>query len=117
MLQYIDLSNITLSTIVDLPVVVNMVPTLKHIILIGCSLPSANHQSITHRLINLTKLEVLDLTSNYFGHPLASCWFWQVTSIRSLYLDETYLYGPFPDALGGMVSLQHNTYIFPTMET
>ncbi|XP_039777300.1 LRR receptor-like serine/threonine-protein kinase GSO1 [Panicum virgatum] len=103
-LEYIDMSNITLSTITDLPVVANMIPTLKHIILINCLLPSAN-QSITHP--NLTKLEDLDLSGNYFGHPIASCWFWNLKGLKSLRLDETYLYGPFPDALGEMVSLQH----------
>jgi Leucine-rich repeat (LRR) protein len=103
-LEYINLSNISLSSIVELPVVVNMIPTLKHIILINCSLPSAN-QSITH--LNLTELEDLDLSGNYFGHSIAPCWFWNVTSMKSLHLYETYLHGPFPDALGGMVSLQH----------
>ena len=104
MLEYIDMSNVTLSTIVNWPSVVNMVPTLKHIKLMNCSLPSAN-RSISH--LNLTKLEELDLTWNYFGHPIASCWFWNVTTIKLLYLDHTNLYGPFPDDLGEMVSLQH----------
>ncbi|CAL4992542.1 unnamed protein product [Urochloa decumbens] len=103
-LEYIDMSNITLNSIVNLPIVANMIPTLKHIILSNCSLPSAN-QSITH--LNLTELEDLDLSGNYFGHPVASCWFWNVTSMKSLRLDGTYLHGPIPDALGGMVSLQH----------
>lgn len=98
------MSNITLSTVTDFPDVANMIPTLKHITLMYCSLPSAN-QSITN--LNLTKLEELDLRWNYFGHPISSCWFWNVTSIKSLSLDETYLYGSFPDALGRMFSLKH----------
>ncbi|GJN04596.1 hypothetical protein PR202_ga22159 [Eleusine coracana subsp. coracana] len=104
LLEYIDMSNITLSKILDLPVVVNNIPTLKHIKLLNCSLPSAN-QSIIH--LNLTELEELDLSDNYFGHPIASCWFWKITSIKSLRLYGTYLSGPFPKALGEMVSLQH----------
>jgi len=104
MLEYVDMSNITLSTVTDFPDVANMIPTLKHIILMNCSLPSAN-QSIAN--LNLTKLEELVLNRNYFGHPISSCWFWNVTSIKSLSLDETYLYGSFPDALGRMFSLQH----------
>ncbi|CAN6381696.1 unnamed protein product [Urochloa humidicola] len=106
-LEYIDMSNATLSTIVDLPFVVNTIPTLKQITLMYCSLPSVN-QTIPN--INLTKLEYLDLTGNYFGHPIASCWFWKVTSIKLLFLDKTYLDGPFPDALGGMVSLKHLSF-------
>uniref|UniRef100_A0A0D9XJF2 Leucine-rich repeat-containing N-terminal plant-type domain-containing protein n=1 Tax=Leersia perrieri TaxID=77586 RepID=A0A0D9XJF2_9ORYZ len=104
LLEYIDMSNTTLSKITDLPLVLNDIPTLKNVILLNCSLPSAN-QSITH--LNLTQLEELDLSLNYLGHPIASCWFWKVTSIKSLRLDDTYLHGPFPDALGDMVSLQH----------
>ncbi|CAL4983519.1 unnamed protein product [Urochloa decumbens] len=107
MLEYIDMSNVTLSTIVDFPVVVNLIPILKHITFMSCSLPSAD-QSIPNLI--LTKLEYLDLTGNNFGHPIASCWFWKVTSIKLLFLDKTYLDGPFSDALGGMVSLQHLSF-------
>ncbi|TVT96831.1 hypothetical protein EJB05_57906, partial [Eragrostis curvula] len=102
-LDYIDMSNINLSTIVDYPLVTNMIPTLKHIFLVSCSLQRAD-QRIPH--LNLTTLEDLDLSQNYFGHSVASCWFWNVTSLRTLTLDSTYLGGPFPDALGTMVSLQ-----------
>ncbi|KAL6857115.1 hypothetical protein ACP4OV_018497 [Aristida adscensionis] len=108
MLEYIDMSNINLSTVVDLPFVLNMIPTLKLIFLINCSLPSAN-QKLTH--LNFTKLEFLELSLNYFGHPIASSWFWNVTSIKFLGLASTYLDGPFPDALGGMVSLQYLYFI------
>ncbi|XP_006661613.1 receptor-like protein EIX2 [Oryza brachyantha] len=104
LLEYVAMSSTNLSKITDLPVVLNEIPALKQAILSNCSLPSAN-QSITH--LNLTKLEELDLSLNYFGHPIASCWFWEVTSIKSLRLDETHLHGPFPDALGEMVLLQH----------
>jgi Leucine-rich repeat (LRR) protein len=79
-----------------------MIPSLKFLSLSNCSLPRAN-QSLTH--INLTKLEMLDLSMNYFGHPIASSWFWNITSIQALELSSTYLYGPFPDALGRMTSL------------
>jgi len=97
------MSNISLSTIVDLPLVINMIPNLEHIFLINCSLPSAN-QPLTQ--LNLTKLVDLNLSRNYFGHSIASCWFWNVTSIKFLSLVSTYLHGPFPDALGGMISRQ-----------
>ncbi|EAZ05523.1 hypothetical protein OsI_27741 [Oryza sativa Indica Group] len=104
LLEYLDMSYIDLSmAVADLPLVVNMIPHLRVLSLRNCSIPSAN-QTLTH--MNLTKLEKLDLSMNYFGHPISSCWFWKVTSIKSLSLSETYLDGPFPDALGGMTSLQ-----------
>ena len=83
--------------------VANTIPSLKALILVSCSLPNAS-QLLTH--VNLTKLEQLDLSSNYLGHRIETCWFWNLTSIKELTLDSTYLYGPFPDVLGGMISLQ-----------
>uniref|UniRef100_A0A0D9XT96 Uncharacterized protein n=1 Tax=Leersia perrieri TaxID=77586 RepID=A0A0D9XT96_9ORYZ len=103
MLEYLDMSHVNLRTVTDLALVVNMIPFLKVLILNNCSLPSAN-QTLTQ--VNLTKLENLDLSRNYFGHSIASSWFWNVTSIKILKLSETYLDGPFPDALGEMTSLQ-----------
>ncbi|KAK2630724.1 hypothetical protein QOZ80_UnG0727900 [Eleusine coracana subsp. coracana] len=102
-LESMDLSNINLSTIVDFPLVANMIPTLKYIRLRNCSLPSAN-QSVPH--LNLTTLEELDLSQNYFGHSFGSCWFWNITSIKKLDLYSSYLGGDIPHALGRMVSLQ-----------
>lgn len=101
-LEYLDMRGTNLGSIDNWLHVVNMIPSLKYLLLSNCSLPRAK-QSLTH--INLTALEMLDISQNYFGQPIASCWFWNVTSIRSLELMETYLYGPFPDALGQMTSL------------
>ncbi|TVT96833.1 hypothetical protein EJB05_57908, partial [Eragrostis curvula] len=103
-LEYIDMSNTNLSTVVDFPLAANMIPTLQYIVLVNCSLQSAD-QSIQH--FNLTKLEELDLSRNFLGHSIASCWFWNATSIKTLSLVSTHLGGHFPDALGGMVSLQN----------
>ncbi|CAL5059656.1 unnamed protein product [Urochloa decumbens] len=101
-LEYLDLVSTNLYTIDNWPHVVNMIPSLKSLYLSNCSLSRAD-QSLTH--INLTNLEVLDLSINYLGHPIASSWFWNVTSIQILLLSGTYLYGPFPDAVGRMASL------------
>ncbi|XP_037425069.1 LRR receptor-like serine/threonine-protein kinase GSO1 [Triticum dicoccoides] len=101
-LEYLDMSDINLGT-ADVFPVANTIPTLKDLILSNCSLPNAN-QPLTH--LNLTKLERLDLYGNYLGHRIDTSWFWNITGITGLDLDETYLYGPFPDALGGMTSLQ-----------
>ncbi|XP_051204155.1 uncharacterized protein [Lolium perenne] len=102
LLEYVDMSAINLST-ADVFSVANTISSLKALILINCSLPNAN-QSPTH--LNLTKLELLDLSTNYLGHSIETCWFWNITSIKELGLSETNLYGPFPGALGDMTSLQ-----------
>ncbi|CAM0948183.1 unnamed protein product [Alopecurus aequalis] len=104
LLVLLDMTNVSLSSIAsDWPLVVNMLPSLEYLRLPGCSLSSAN-RSLTH--LNLTNLQHLDLSINYFDHPVASAWFWNVTSITYLDLSQTYLYGPFPNSLGNMTSLQ-----------
>uniref|UniRef100_A0ACD5Z9J9 Uncharacterized protein n=1 Tax=Avena sativa TaxID=4498 RepID=A0ACD5Z9J9_AVESA len=102
-LVYLDMSYMNLSSIpADWPLVVNMLPSLEYLGLRGCSLSSAS-QPLTH--LNLTNLQHLDLFYNNLSHPIASSWFWNITSMEHLNLDETYLYGAFPDALGNMTSL------------
>ncbi|XP_047078937.1 putative leucine-rich repeat receptor-like serine/threonine-protein kinase At2g24130 [Lolium rigidum] len=103
LLLHLDMSGANLSSIVDWALVVNIISSLEYLRLSGCSLSSAN-RSLTH--LNLTNLQYLDLSTNNFGHPIASAWFWNVTSITELYLTETSLYGPFPNSLGNMTSLR-----------
>ncbi|XP_037419468.1 LRR receptor-like serine/threonine-protein kinase ERECTA [Triticum dicoccoides] len=107
-LEYLDMSGINLGTANVFPVA-NTIPTLKDLILGNCSLPNAK-QPLTH--LNLTKLEQLVLHRNYLGHQIDTSWFWNITGITHLDLDETYLYGPFPDALGGMTSLQFLSFAY-----
>ncbi|XBI77636.1 hypothetical protein VPH35_070708 [Triticum aestivum] len=107
-LEYLDMSGINLGTPNVFPVA-NTIPTLKDLILRNCSLPNAN-QPLTH--LNLTKLEQLVLHRNYLGHQIDTSWFWNITGITHLDLDETYLYGPFPDALGGITSLQFLSFAY-----
>ncbi|CAL4983823.1 unnamed protein product [Urochloa decumbens] len=101
-LRFLNMAWVNLATATDWAHVVNMIPSLEVIRLPGC-LTSAN-KSLPH--LNLTNLEVLDLSWNDFLHPLASCWFWNLTSLRYLELVHTGLYGQMPDALGAMTSLQ-----------
>ncbi|XP_062198226.1 receptor-like protein EIX2 [Phragmites australis] len=103
LLQYLDMGSVNLSMVTDWPYVVNMLPSLRVLILDDCSLASAN-QSLPH--LNLTNLEELDLSFNSFQHPVASCWFWNLTSLVYLSVHETALYGQLPSTLGDMVSLQ-----------
>ncbi|KAF8665218.1 hypothetical protein HU200_054114 [Digitaria exilis] len=102
-LHYLDMSSVDLSRVVDWAHVVNMVPSLKVLRLSECSLASAN-ESIRH--VNLTDLEELSLFGNNFDHPIASCWFWNLTSLQYLELAATFLHGQMPYALGGMASLK-----------
>ncbi|VAI68327.1 receptor-like protein EIX2 [Triticum aestivum] len=102
-LQFLGMNWVNLSTIVDWPYVVNMIPSLKALGLGGCSLQTANH-SLPHN--NLTKLERLDLSGSIFAHPMARSWFWNLTGLKHLYLAETQLYGQAPDALAHLTSLQ-----------
>jgi len=76
---------------------------LRVVDLSSCSLASAN-QSLP--LLNLTKLNKLDLSDNNFDHEIASSWFWKETSLRHLHLGYNRLFGQFHDALENMTSLQ-----------
>ncbi|XP_073356708.1 uncharacterized protein [Aegilops tauschii subsp. strangulata] len=109
-IQHIHTSDISCSA--DVFLVANTIPSLKALILINCSLPNAN-QSFTH--INLTKLEQLYLSRNYLGHQIETCWFWNLTTIKDLALTSTYLYGPFPDALGVSLGLNQLSGHIPTL--
>lgn len=102
-LQYISMINVNLSGIADWPHTLNMIPSLRVVRLSGCELQSAN-QSLVH--FNLTKLEMLDLSSNGFDHPIASCWFWKATNLKYINLQWDGLVGKFPQQLGNMTSLQ-----------
>jgi Leucine-rich repeat (LRR) protein len=102
-LMYLNMDSVILNGTVDWAHVVNMIPSLKVLRLRFCRLTSAN-QSLPH--LNLTHLVELSLSSNYVDHPVASCWLWNLTSLKHLELAGTSLYGQIPDALGAMLSLQ-----------
>ncbi|CAL4987973.1 unnamed protein product [Urochloa decumbens] len=102
-LLHLNLKTMNLSEVAHWPLVMNMIPSLRTLDLSDCSLVSAN-QSVQH--FNLTSLQALRLSGNFFEHPMSSCWFWNVTSLKYLDLGSTYMYGPFPDSLGDMASLQ-----------
>lgn len=103
-LQYLSLGGILLGANADWLLVLNMIPSIRVLDLSNCGLTSAN-QPLSH--LNLTSLEKLDLSDNLLDQPVASCWFWNITSLRYLDLDYSGLYGQLPSALGGMTSLQY----------
>ncbi|KAL6885644.1 hypothetical protein ACP4OV_010423 [Aristida adscensionis] len=80
-LQYLSMSGINLSGIVD------------------CA-----NQPLPY--LNLTKLESLDLSFNDFGNTIASMWFWKATSLKYLNLRQCTGFGQFHDALKNMTLLQ-----------
>nr|BDI54650.1 LRR receptor-like serine/threonine-protein kinase GSO1 [Triticum aestivum] len=102
-LKVLSMSGVQLSGIPDWPHTLNMIPPLRVIELSSCSLDSAN-QLLPH--LNLTKLEKLDLSFNFFENSLTSGWFWKATSLKYLDLGCNRLFGQFPDRLGNMTYLQ-----------
>ncbi|RCV22602.1 hypothetical protein SETIT_4G233400v2 [Setaria italica] len=102
-LGYLDLGKVDLSKASNWAHAVNMVPSLRVLVLSDCKLACAN-QSLPY--VNVTKLESLDLSANIFNHTAASCWVWNLTSLEYLNLRFSTLLGQVPDALAGMSSLQ-----------
>jgi Leucine-rich repeat (LRR) protein len=105
LLEYLSLKSVNLSEVADdWPIVVTMIPSLRFLDLSYCSLLSAN-QSVPYR--NLSNLQELNLSWNLFDHPIASAWFWNITSLRNLNLGSTDMFGRFPEAVGDkMASLE-----------
>lgn len=68
-LEYLDLTSVDLSMASDWAHAINMIPSIRVLYLCDCQIQSADH-SLTH--LNLTKLEELDLSSNYINHSYAS---------------------------------------------
>ncbi|CAO2185298.1 unnamed protein product [Urochloa humidicola] len=102
-IQYLNLNKVNLSTLVDWPLVMNMIPSLRVLDISGCSLARSN-QPLPH--LNLTNLEELDASENSFNHPMETSWFWNITWLKYLNLGHNSLYGQIPDTLVDMVSLQ-----------
>ncbi|KAL6843002.1 hypothetical protein ACP4OV_027315 [Aristida adscensionis] len=102
-LQYLNFDGVKLWKIADWPYVLNMIPSLRVVYLSSCLITSAN-QSLPH--LNLTNLEELDLSDNFLNHPITSCWFWNITTLKYLNLGSTSLKGEFPKALEDMTSLR-----------
>ncbi|BAH95337.1 receptor-like protein EIX1 [Oryza sativa Japonica Group] len=102
-LTHLDMSHTSLSMVHDWADVMNNIPSLKVLHLAYCNLVYAD-QSFSH--FNLTNLEELDLSVNYFNHPIASCWFWNAQGLKYLNLGSTKLYGQFPNVPGQFGSLR-----------
>ncbi|CAM0947867.1 unnamed protein product [Alopecurus aequalis] len=101
-LEHLDMSSVNLSTIVHWLPVVNMLRTLKVLCLSECWLRNSPDSL---QLSNLTSLETLDLSGNYFLKRSTPNWFWDLTSLKYLDISGNLFYGPFPDEIGNMTSI------------
>ena len=86
---------------------VSMLPSLKVLRLSECGLNSTMSASNLHSKSNLTHLGVLDMSYNYvLGTSFKHNWFWNLTSLKELYLSYCGWDGPIPSGLRNMKSLQ-----------
>ncbi|XP_066354784.1 receptor-like protein EIX2 [Miscanthus floridulus] len=103
-LQYLDLSLVNLSKVIDWAHVVNKLPSLVTLSLSGCGLrnviPSPGH-------INLTSLEYLELSGNEFSSSSVGTknLFWDLPSLLHLGMSVCDLQGSIPQNVGNMTSV------------
>jgi len=97
------MSYVNLSAAVGWVHAANKLPNLRALYLSNCGLNSSI-PSLWHH--NLTVLEKLDLSGNPFNSLAAPNWYWDVTSLKILDIDECELSGSFPDELGNLTMLK-----------
>lgn len=106
-LKHLDMSYVNLTTAVDWVHEINRLPTLKELNLkdsgLRITVPSL-------RQFNLTALDVLDISFNSFDTSIAPNWFWNATSLTVLNLQSCYFYGPIPNEVGKMTSLEQVSF-------
>uniref|UniRef100_A0ACD5VFG7 Uncharacterized protein n=1 Tax=Avena sativa TaxID=4498 RepID=A0ACD5VFG7_AVESA len=88
-LEKLDMAFVNLSTVTSWLPVVNMLPSLKVLRLSFCQLTSSPDSL---QISNLTSLEELDLSFNYFNKYGSPNWFWDLTSLKSLDLSFNVFY-------------------------
>ncbi|XBI14403.1 hypothetical protein VPH35_140996 [Triticum aestivum] len=106
LLSHLDMSFVDLSFVRDWVHTVNMLPSLKVLCLHECDLNSTVPASNLHSNSNLSHLEVLVMSENNFYTSLKHNWFWNLTSLKELYLSFCGWNGSVPSELGNMMSLQ-----------
>ncbi|KAF7099239.1 hypothetical protein CFC21_100899 [Triticum aestivum] len=106
LLSHLDMSFVDLSFVRDWVHTVNMLPSLKVLCLHECGLNSTVPASNLHSNSNLSHLEVLVMSENNFYASLKHNWFWNLTSLKELYLSFCGWNGSVPNELGNMMSLQ-----------
>ncbi|KAL6614977.1 hypothetical protein ACP70R_037247 [Stipagrostis hirtigluma subsp. patula] len=101
-LEHLEMSSVNLSTVTNWVSVLNILPSLKVLLLYGCQL-STSPDSLPHS--NLTSLETLSIEGNSFHKPITPNWFWDSTRLKKLIISSNKFYGPFPYEIGNMTSM------------
>ncbi|CAL5065082.1 unnamed protein product [Urochloa decumbens] len=101
-LKHLNMRAVNLSTAANWVSVVNMLPSLQFLYLSHCQL-STSPDSLLHS--NLTSLQTLDISYNSIYKPIEPNWFWDLTSLKELYIHSNQFYGPFPYGIGNMTSM------------
>lgn len=112
-LEYLDMSSVDLSNIPNWLPAVNMLASLKVLILTSCQLNNSPDSLLRS---NLTSLEYLDISFNPVPKRIAPNWFWDSTNLKHLDVSWSQFSGPIPDDLGNMTSmvelyLSHNNLV------
>ncbi|WVZ51098.1 hypothetical protein U9M48_002276, partial [Paspalum notatum var. saurae] len=100
-LQYLNLDSVNLSTIVDWPHVVNMLPSLKALHLSSCSLSGMLPDSVRQ----LASLVILDLSRNSYTGPLPE-FIGNLTSLNRLDLSWNNFTGHLPASIRYITGLR-----------
>ncbi|WVZ69841.1 hypothetical protein U9M48_018567 [Paspalum notatum var. saurae] len=103
-LQYLDLSFVKLSTVIDWAHVVNKLPSLVTLNLLGCGLQNSIPLPVNY--VNLKSLEQLDLSGNEFSSSLGpNNLFWYLPNLLELDMGGCGIQGSIPERIGNMTSL------------
>ena len=113
-LKYIDLGNANLSrATTNWMQPVNMLPSLLELYFFGCEISDFPHYSDPNPFVNLTSLQIIDLSYSNFNTTLPG-WLFNITTLRDLYLHHGAIKGPIPhvnlQSLGnlGTLDLSYN---------
>ncbi|CAN1813683.1 Receptor-like protein EIX2 [Linum perenne] len=99
LLEFLDLSFVDLSGVVNWLTMLNKIPSLQELHLSNCQL-----RSIPDSLprVNFSSLSVLDLSYNNFNDPLFPSWTFYLRSLTTLDLANNRFRGPIPEGLRNM---------------
>ncbi|KAH7690679.1 Leucine-rich repeat protein [Dioscorea alata] len=100
-LQYLNLNFVDLSKATDWLESLNTLPSVSEIYLSNCTL----ELPLSLAQVNLTKLQVLDLSSNNV-HSVVPPWLFKLSSLESLDLSVNAFKGLVPSAIGNLTSLR-----------
>ncbi|KAG6714460.1 hypothetical protein I3842_05G203400 [Carya illinoinensis] len=97
---------VNLSLVVNWPNKVMMLPSLKHLSLIQCSLSTTTPQLLSINANSSSQLSLLDLSGNYLNCSIFLWLFNSTTSLVDLHLGDNELQCSIPDAFGSLNSLK-----------